>query len=63
MHKGSGGERMGSKKTRWVVVSTGSVPFARNPTSPLWAARRWGGIKRWMCKGGGGTDLEVTGPT
>jgi hypothetical protein len=47
------GGQMGSKKTRWVVVSTGSVPFARCLTSPLWAARRRGGIERQMCKGGG----------
>jgi hypothetical protein len=50
-------ERMGSKKTRWVVVSTRSVPFARHPTSPLWAARRQGGIERRMRKEG---DVEQT---
>jgi hypothetical protein len=53
MRKGSGGEKMGSKKTRWVVVSIGSVSFARHPMSPLWAARRRGGIKRQMRKGDG----------
>jgi hypothetical protein len=37
-----------------VLYSTQNDPaFARHPTSPLWAARRWGGIERWMRKEGG----------